>query len=180
MGARPEPLAGPDPRVRVRRDGDQRRLGADATAEHDLPPLRRAVRAAVAYDIEPVLAVYQLSSSTPDTSDDRAAFAAYTAGLARALPSVREVIVGNEPNLNLFWQPQFGTDGSDIAAASYEALLAATYDALKALATPPDGDRWRPRSARRRRCGGTRQTHSRQRSSAISVPPIAQAAGASR
>ncbi len=110
----------------------------DATAAVDLPPLRRAVHAAVANKVEPILAVYQLSSSTPDTSADRAAFAAYTAALARDLPSVRQVIVGNEPNLNLFWQPQFGTDGSDVAAASYEALLATTYDALKALSTPPD------------------------------------------
>jgi hypothetical protein len=109
-----------------------------ATAAHDLPPLRRAVRAAVGHDVEPVLAVYQLSSSTPATSADQAAFAAYTAALARALPSVRQVIVGNEPNLNLFWEPQFGPDGSDVAASSYEALLATTYDALKALSAPPD------------------------------------------
>ncbi len=101
-----------------------------------------------------MLAVYQLSSSTPDTSSDRAAFAAYTAALARALPSVRQVIVGNEPNLNLFWQPQFGTDGSDVAAPSYEALLATTYDALKALSHPARRDRRRPRAARRRRCDG--------------------------
>ena len=39
--------------------------------------------------------------------------------------------VGNEPNLNLFWLPQFGPDGSDAAAASYLALLAESYDALK-------------------------------------------------
>ena len=42
------------------------------------------------------------------------------------------MIVGNEPNLNLFWLPQFGADGGDAAAAGYEALLADTYDALKA------------------------------------------------
>ena len=33
--------------------------------------------------------------------------------------------------LNLFWLPQFGPDGSDAAAASYLALLAESYDALK-------------------------------------------------
>ena len=110
----------------------------DATVERDLPPLRRAVRAAVRQHVEPILAVYQLSSSTPASSSDRAAFAAYTASLTRALPAVHEVIVGNEPNLNLFWEPQFGTDGSDAAAGSYEALLAATYDALKALPSPPE------------------------------------------
>ncbi len=109
-----------------------------ATPARDLPPLRQAVRAAVQHHIEPVVAVYQLSSSTPTTAPERAAFAEYTAALSRALPSVHRVIVGNEPNLNLFWQPQFGTDGSDAAAGSYEALLAATYDALKRLRAPPE------------------------------------------
>ncbi|HEX4679670.1 MAG TPA: hypothetical protein VH210_10770 [Gaiellaceae bacterium] len=103
-----------------------------ATVEADLPPLRRAVDAAVQQDIRPVLAVYQLSSSTPADPTRRAAFARYAAALAKALPQVRDVIVGNEPNLNLFWQPQFDATGGDQAAIDYEALLAATYDALKA------------------------------------------------
>src|SRR6185437_8346527 len=78
-----------------------------ATADADLPPLRRAVRAAKAAGIRPLLAVYQFSPATPLQASDRSAFAAYAAGLARALPAVRDVIVGNEPNLNLFWMPQF-------------------------------------------------------------------------
>ena len=41
------------------------------------------------------------------------------------------MIVGNEPNLNLFWLPQFGPDGADVAASGYLVLLAETYDALK-------------------------------------------------
>jgi hypothetical protein len=104
-----------------------------ATVAGDLPPLRRAVQAAVASGIDPLIAVYQTSANTPSSPDDRAAFAAYAAGLVRDLPSVHEVMVGNEPNLNLFWMPQFGPDGDDAAAASYENLLAATYDALKAV-----------------------------------------------
>jgi hypothetical protein len=44
---------------------------------------------------------------------------------------VRDVIVGNEPNLNLFWLPQFAPDGSDAAAVAFERLLARAYDALK-------------------------------------------------
>ena len=102
------------------------------TADADLPALRRAVAAATADGIQPVLAVYQLSSSTPLSDPDRAAFAAYAAALARALPAVRDVIVGNEPNLNLFWQPQFA-GAVDAAAPAYERLLAQTYDALKAV-----------------------------------------------
>ena len=101
------------------------------TADAVLPPLRRAVKAAVAKEIAPVLFVYQLSSNTPLDPTHRSAFAAFAATLARKLPDVRTVIVGNEPNLNLFWLPQFGPDGSDAAATAYEQLLAETYDALK-------------------------------------------------
>ena len=96
-----------------------------------VPPLRRAVDAAAANEIEPVLFVYQLSSATPLDPAGRSSFAEFAATLARKLPDVRTVIVGNEPNLNLFWLPQFGADGSDAAAAAYELLLARTYDALK-------------------------------------------------
>jgi hypothetical protein len=103
-----------------------------AVARDDVAPLRRAVDAAMQSHIRPVLAVYQLSSSTPVDPARRTAFAAYTAALAKALPEVRDVIVGNEPNLNLFWQPQFDASGGDRAALDYELLLAETYDALKA------------------------------------------------
>jgi hypothetical protein len=103
-----------------------------ASAADDVGPLRRAVDAAAHEHIRPVLAVYQLSSSTPVEPAQVTAFAAYTAALAKALPGVRDVIVGNEPNLNLFWQPQFDPAGADVAALDYERLLAQTYDALKA------------------------------------------------
>jgi hypothetical protein len=103
-----------------------------ASAAHDVPPLRRAVDAAVREQIQPVLAVYQLSSSTPVDPAQRTAFAAYAAALAKALPEIHDVIVGNEPNLNLFWQPQFDSSGGDQAAHDYELLLAETFDALKA------------------------------------------------
>ena len=102
-----------------------------ATATSDLPPLRRAVRAAKALGIEPQLAVYQLSSSTPLDDAARTAFSEYAVALVKALPSVRTVLVGNEPNLNLFWMPQFDSSGGDAAATAYEQLLAVTYDALK-------------------------------------------------
>src|SRR5205823_10663875 len=41
-------------------------------------------------------------------------------------------IVGDEPDLNRYWLPQFADDGSDVAAPAYESLLARTYDAIKA------------------------------------------------
>jgi hypothetical protein len=94
------------------------------------------------------------------SDQDRSAFAEYAADLAAALPAVRAVIVGNEPNLNLFWQPQFGANGEDAAAASYEALLAATYDALKAKDPAVDviGGGLAPRGGDDP--GAARQTHS--------------------
>jgi hypothetical protein len=49
------------------------------------------------------------------------------------VPSVRDIVVGNEPNLNRFWLPQYGASGEDVAAPAFEALLAQTYDALKAV-----------------------------------------------
>src|SRR5918911_1603589 len=55
------------------------------------------------------------------------------AATARLLPSARHFVVGNEPNLNRYWLPQFGPDGEDVAAVGYESLLAKTYDALKAV-----------------------------------------------
>ena len=64
----------------------------------------------------------------------RAQFAAYAASIPRLVPSIRYLIVGNEPNLNRFWMPQFTKRGLDAAASSYLGLLAQTYDAIKAVA----------------------------------------------
>jgi hypothetical protein len=124
--------------MRLARDGNLRAVALSAVwrsgarASDDLPPLRRAVDAANAEGVRPMLAVYQFSSSTPNDDTSRDAFVAYLAALVRAL-HVQDVIVGNEPNLNLFWQPQFANDGGDAAAVAYEALLARAYDALKAV-----------------------------------------------
>ena len=101
----------------------------------ELAALRAASDAAHAAGIRPIVAVYSFSAATPTTAAARAQFAAYAASIVRSLPAVHDVIVGNEPNLNLFWLPQFGPDGTDVAARGYLLLLAETYDALNA-ATP--------------------------------------------
>ncbi len=106
--------------------------GEAAPAAGERSALLAASRAAKAAGVEPIVAVYQFSSETPLSATDRADFAAYTAALVRALPDVDRVIVGNEPNLNLFWLPQYDGTGGDAAAVSFEQLLAATYDAVKA------------------------------------------------
>jgi hypothetical protein len=100
------------------------------------------------------------SLQTPLSLFDRKQFAEYTASLARALPYVRDFIVGNEPNLNRFWMPQFDGRGHDAAAPAYEALLARTYDSLKAVSPSINviGGALAPRGADQYRSG--RQTHS--------------------
>jgi hypothetical protein len=75
------------------------------------------------------------SATTPLTETARADFASYAAAIVRDAPSVEHVIVGNEPNLNRFWLPQFGLDGSSAAPASYLTLLAQTYDAIKRVSS---------------------------------------------
>ena len=60
-------------------------------------------------------------------------YAAFLQQLARAFPSVKDYIVGNEPNQPRFWQPQFGRGGRPLSPAAYYALLARSYDALKSV-----------------------------------------------
>ena len=71
--------------------------------------------------------------SAPMTDADQDVYAQFMAGLARSLPSVDAFAVWNEPNLNGFWLYQFDDSGKDIVAPAYEALLAKTYDSLKAV-----------------------------------------------
>lgn len=100
------------------------------------------------------------SKTTPLTDDARAEFASYAAAIVRGAPSLRHFIVGNEPNLNRFWLPQFGLDGSSESPAAYLALLATTYDALKAAspAVKVYGGTVSPRGSDRP--DGIRPTHS--------------------
>jgi len=100
------------------------------------------------------------SATTPLSETDQADFAAYAAAIARENPAFRDIIVGNEPNLNRFWLPQFAPDGSDAAAPAYLSLLARTYDALKAVSADVTviGGALAPRGADRP--GGSRPTHS--------------------
>ena len=100
----------------------------------DFDALKNAVAAAQLDGVQVILSVTNHGSRTTPLSDqDQSDFTTYAANVARALPYVREYVVGNEPNLNRYWLPQFGLDGSDVAAPAYESLLAKTYDALKAV-----------------------------------------------
>jgi hypothetical protein len=100
------------------------------------------------------------SATTPLTDEARADFASHAAAVVRSAPSLAGLIIGNEPNLNRFWLPQFGLDGSSAAPAAYLALLGRTYDAVKAVS--PDvqvyGGALSPRGSDRP--AGVRPTHS--------------------
>jgi hypothetical protein len=60
-------------------------------------------------------------------------FVAFVDHVARTFPTVQNVIIGNEPNQPRFWQPQFDARGRNVSGAAYQALLARSYDALKAV-----------------------------------------------
>jgi hypothetical protein len=100
------------------------------------------------------------SRTTPLTAEDQADFALYAASLAQRFPSFRDFIIGNEPNLNRFWLPQFGPKGENVAAQAFEPLLAQSYDALKAVspAIRVWGVALSPRGEDK--ANSTRQTHS--------------------
>ena len=108
--------------------------GQTSLSDAQLAPLQNAVEAAKLDGVTVLLTVTQFGSrTTPLTDTDQADFATFASWLAKQLPYVQRYIVSNEPNLNRFWLPQFGSDGSDVAAPAYESLLAKTYDALKAV-----------------------------------------------
>ncbi|RDI75252.1 hypothetical protein Gocc_1050 [Gaiella occulta] len=135
--------------------------GQTAPPEAELQILRNVVAAAQLSGVRIYLSVYPPGSrSTPLTAEAREEFAAYVTVLAQQLPSVDDVIVGNEPNLNRFWLPQFNPDGSDAAAPAYLALLARSYDAIKAVdpSTRVWGGALAPRGVDRPNTG--RDTHS--------------------
>jgi sugar phosphate isomerase/epimerase len=89
--------------------------------------LRNGADAAEEAGVKPLVIVQNVGSrTTPRTPALRAQFAEYAASLARQIPGYRDFIVGNEPNLNRFWLPQFGPNGENVAARDYLALLAET------------------------------------------------------
>jgi hypothetical protein len=109
--------------------------GQTAMDPGQLGDLRTGVDNATAAGVDVYLDIYPNGSSqSPNSPADQADFATWAASVVAGLPNVKHVIVGNESNLNLFWLPQFGSAGQDLAATGYIKLLAKTYDAVKAVA----------------------------------------------
>jgi hypothetical protein len=118
---------------------DSIRMTAQWTAGQTvLPPgqvsrLQRAALFASMRGLNPIVSIYNPGgSSAPSDPGARAQFVEFAKTVVQALPWVTTFIVGNEPNSSVYWQPQFDASGGDAAAKSYEQLLAATYDGIKA------------------------------------------------
>jgi hypothetical protein len=96
--------------------------------------LNALIAAAKLDGIQVYVSVYNRgSATTPLTDDAQTSFAGHVVSLLQQVPDLTDVIIGNEPNINLFWMPQFNPDGTDAAAPAYLSLLARTYQAAKAV-----------------------------------------------
>jgi hypothetical protein len=96
--------------------------------------IARALGEAHARGVSVVLSLYPVRPrAITDSPAAAGQFAAWTAIVARRYPTVGDFIVGNEPNVNSFWQPQYGANRKALSCAAYTGLLAASYDALKGV-----------------------------------------------
>src|SRR3954447_24053584 len=132
-----------------------------APSEAELTVLHNVAGAAQLSAVRVYLSIYPTGSRvTPLTPEARDLFAAYVTSLKQQLPSIKDVIIGNEPNIDRFWLPQFNPNGTDAAAPAYTALLARSYDAVKVVdpATRVWGGALAPRGIDRPGTG--RDTHS--------------------
>ena len=108
--------------------------GQSAVPPDQLQALQAIAAAGVFLDIRIVATIMPIGSRvTPLTAAARNQFARFAADFVRRVPTIREYIIGNEPNLNRYWLPQFGPAGDDVAAPAYVQLLARAYDAMKAV-----------------------------------------------
>jgi chitodextrinase len=103
--------------------------GETRLTDADAAELQRAAGAATGMKL--VLSVYaNTASSAPQTESARDEYCAYVRDALARFPSVRDVVIWNEPNKSLFWRPQQAETGVASAPVAYEALLARCYDVL--------------------------------------------------
>ena len=96
--------------------------------------IEHAIELATARGVRITLAIYPLRArAITEAPLAGGQFVTFVQSVARAFPQVKDFIIGNEPNKARFWQPQFNPNGAAVACSSYEPLLAASYDALKAV-----------------------------------------------
>jgi hypothetical protein len=131
---------------------------ASVMPEWDRVTLENAAAAAQLAGLRLMVSVSNLNGrTTPNTPALQEELAIYALTIARAYPTITDFIIGNEPNLNTFWTPQFAKPQfktvttkvrvkgklvkkkkkvlkgmpADLAAIGYTNLLAKSYDLLK-------------------------------------------------
>jgi hypothetical protein len=103
--------------------------GQTRVADTDVADLQQAVQDTA--EMKVVLAVYNNSGSkAPKTETARVQYCAYVRDALTRLPSIRDVVIWNEPNKSLFWSPQLDVGDVSAAPVAYEALLAHCHDVL--------------------------------------------------
>jgi hypothetical protein len=111
-----------------------RYVPSDPTTIKDGAALDRAIPLAQLAGLRVSLAVYPYPpQEVEDGIATPEAFATWLTLVAERYPGVKQFVVMNEPNQPAFMRPQFGRDGANVSAATAGALLAAGYDALKAV-----------------------------------------------
>jgi hypothetical protein len=102
--------------------------GQTRVADSDIADFQDAIRDTSGMKV--VLAVYSFRTNAPQTDSRRGEYCAYVEDALTRLPSIRDVVIWNEPNKSLFWSPQLAGNGAESSPVSYEALLARCYDLL--------------------------------------------------
>ena len=97
--------------------------------------IKAAASVAAARGVSIILATYQeKNTGITDTPHAPTVFAQWLQRVAQECPlCTRKVIVLNEPNLQFFFKPTFDGSCRPSSPAAYAQVLAAGYDALKAL-----------------------------------------------
>ena len=93
-------------------------------------PVDQMILATWGRGLRVILAVYGSASDAPQTAASADDYCTFAASLLRRYPGVNDLVIWNEPNTSRFWRPQFAQDGTSLAPAAYEALLARCWDAL--------------------------------------------------
>jgi hypothetical protein len=102
-------------------------IGAQAEIASWLPQAQ-ATGARIIFAVSPAKA-----TDLTATPDAKTKFATFLTLLATTFPTVKDYVIGNEPNQPRFWAPQYSPTGKPLAAAQYLPVLAASYDVLKAV-----------------------------------------------
>ena len=102
-----------------------------------IPDRERLDAALPLADAAGVRIVFAVYGARPTVFTDEGAtpkqFADWVTLLAQTYPQVKRFVIGNEPNQPRFWRPQFDDLGQQASAKAFGPVLAASYDALKAI-----------------------------------------------